>query len=123
MIVCINCGRKYIYSRSSGHTLKQCNTCLVNYRRFKRKLKIIKYLGGSCWICGYDKCPIALEVHHVKDDLKSFNISGSHCRSWKTVKFELDRCDCILLCSNCHREQQYLGSKFEKYMHGRRNGR
>ncbi len=33
---------------------------------------------------------------------KDFGISGNHCRSWKFIKEELDKC--ALLCCRCHDE-------------------
>jgi transcription elongation factor Elf1 len=71
-------------------------------RRRKIKLMAIGYKGGKCQICGYSKCPAALDLHHVNGQ-KSFNIGHKgYTRSWKKVKEELDKC--ILVCANCHRE-------------------
>jgi hypothetical protein len=77
-------------------------------RRFKearrrRQLRehAIAYLGGKCRLCGYDKCPSALEFHHVEVWLKDFTISD-RMTSFEAIKPELDKCE--LLCANCHRE-------------------
>lgn len=70
--------------------------------RRKLKLKAIKYLGGKCIKCGYNKCVDALDFHHRSPIDKDFSISGS-VRKWEIIKAELDKCD--LLCSNCHREE------------------
>lgn len=104
---CNKCGRryKYYYKDKKGHTLKFCNSCNVNNRRFERKLKAIKYKGGGCAKCGYNVSPYALDFHHINRLDKTINISGSHCRSWNFVKKELDKC--ILLCANCHREIEH----------------
>lgn len=102
MIEC-KCGRRYKYSRSSGHTKTRCNSCLVNDRRFDRKIKCIEYMGGKCKRCGYDKCKRALAFHHLDPKTKSFNISGCHTRKWSEVQKELDKC--IMLCHNCHAEE------------------
>ena len=63
---------------------------------------MVKYKGGKCEICGYDKCIDALEFHHVNQETKSFGISNGNIRSLKELKKEADKC--ILVCSNCHKE-------------------
>ena len=71
----------------------------------KMKLLCVAYKGGSCEICGYNKCVAALDFHHTDPNCKDFQISRSHTKSLAKVKPELDKC--ILLCSNCHRELHY----------------
>jgi len=72
-------------------------------RRKQIRLKAITHLGGKCIICGYSKYPEALEFHHKNPKQKDFNVSKKgHCRSWKRVKKEIEKC--VLLCANCHRE-------------------
>jgi len=74
----------------------------VAKRRRKIKLLAVEYKGGKCQICGYNKYPGALDLHHIYGD-KSFGISDKgYTRSWEKVKQELDKC--ILICANCHRE-------------------
>lgn len=80
----------------------------VQKRRLKIKAMAIEYKGGACSRCGYDRCPDALEFHHLDPAEKDFGVGTSgHCRSWERVKAELDKC--IMVCSNCHREIQVLG--------------
>ncbi len=72
----------------------------------KRRKKVIalarQYCGDKCEICGYNKCPQALEFHHVEPKLKSFQIgSGS---TWALDKMLAEADKCVLLCANCHRE-------------------
>lgn len=75
----------------------------VKTRRANTKEKLIKYKGGKCEICGYDKCNQALEFHHVNPEEKSFTISQSNIYKNLTIlKQEVDKC--ILVCANCHRE-------------------
>jgi len=75
----------------------------VQKRRRSIRVRAIEYKGGQCEICGYSRCPEALEFHHVEPLSKDFSISGSGCtRSWKKVQGELDKC--MILCANCHRE-------------------
>ncbi|MCX6760964.1 MAG: HNH endonuclease signature motif containing protein [Candidatus Nealsonbacteria bacterium] len=74
----------------------------VAKRRRKIKLMSVEYKGGKCQICGYNKYPGALDLHHINGK-KSFGISAKgYTRSWEITKKELDKC--ILVCSNCHRE-------------------
>ena len=102
---CSHCERKYIFEKKKGHTLRLCNSCSVNIRRFSFKKKALIYKGGQCEKCGYNKCDGALEFHHIDLDEKEFGISSNHCRSWNSIEKELDKC--VLLCSNCHREMHY----------------
>jgi len=76
---------------------------VTKWRR-KQKLKLFAYKGGKCILCGYDKpVPGAYAFHHRDPKQKDFTISRyGHCRSWKVVKKEVDKCD--LLCQNCHAE-------------------
>jgi len=64
------------------------------------KEQAIAYLGGRCVICGYEKCPAAMEFHHDNPRQKDFTISK--VMSWKRVQAELDKC--TLLCCRCHKE-------------------
>lgn len=64
------------------------------------KEQAVAYLGGSCKICGYDKCVSALDFHHRDPRQKDFVISGK--MSWAVIEPELDKC--VLLCATCHRE-------------------
>ncbi|UCG92864.1 MAG: HNH endonuclease [candidate division WOR-3 bacterium] len=75
----------------------------VRRKRKKIRLKAIEYKGGKCEICGYKRCPEAMEFHHLNGSKKDFGISHKgYTRSWEKVKVELDKC--IMLCANCHRE-------------------
>jgi predicted HNH restriction endonuclease len=71
-------------------------------RRVVRK-KAVAYKGGRCEICGYSKCPEALEFHHADSSLKDFGVSEKgYTRSWERVREEIQKC--VLVCANCHRE-------------------
>jgi 5-methylcytosine-specific restriction endonuclease McrA len=75
----------------------------VQKRRRKLREKAINYKGGHCQVCGYSKCPEALEFHHLHSDGKNFGISDKgYTRSWRNIAEELDKG--VLLCANCHRE-------------------
>ena len=66
------------------------------------KLKSIKYKGGKCLKCGYNKCSRSLDFHHLDPLKKDFNISDGKTHNFEKLKPELDKC--ILICSNCHGE-------------------
>lgn len=75
----------------------------VAKRRAKIRIMAREHMGGKCMRCGYSKYPEVLEFHHKNPSEKEFSISyRGHCRSWKRVKAEIEKCD--LLCANCHRE-------------------
>ena len=75
----------------------------VRKRRKKLRQMAVAYKGGKCEICGYHKCPEALEFHHLDGHDKDFGISKKgYTRSWKRVKEEIEKCS--LVCANCHRE-------------------
>lgn len=73
---------------------------VVNWRK-RKKIELIRYKGGSCEICGYNKCISALDFHHKNPKEKDFSISGKSF-SYERLKKEVDKC--ILVCSNCHAE-------------------
>jgi len=74
----------------------------VAKRRRKIRDLAVQYKGGKCQICGYNKYPGALDLHHINGK-KEFGIGDKgYTRSWEKVKTELDKC--ILVCANCHRE-------------------
>lgn len=76
---------------------------VINWKKEKKKL-LVEYKGGQCERCGYNKCINALEFHHLDPTQKDFAIS-SNSFSFDRMKQEVDKC--ILLCSNCHREEHY----------------
>jgi len=68
------------------------------------KNELVKYKGGSCSICGYNKNFAALTFHHLHNQKKEFDISVriGNRYSLDFLKKEVDKC--ILVCENCHRE-------------------
>ena len=75
---------------------------VVEFRQ-RRKLLALEAFGNKCGICGYNKCPQALEFHHLDPGEKDFSMSTSGVtRSWVSTVPELRKCVC--LCSNCHKE-------------------
>ncbi|MEA2006988.1 MAG: hypothetical protein U9O20_02395 [Patescibacteria group bacterium] len=59
----------------------------VSKRRKKIRKMAVKYKGGKCSLCGYDKCIDALEFHHQDEKNKKFGLSQSGLtRSWERTK-------------------------------------
>ena len=94
---------EFVLDNAGKWRCKKCRAEAVQRKREKLKKDAVKYKGGKCQICGYDKCDGALEFHHIDPSQKDFGIaSKGYTRSWEKVKEELDKC--ILVCANCHRE-------------------
>ncbi len=75
----------------------------VTRRRKELRRKAREYKGGKCMLCGYDRCPDALEFHHTDPTKKDFGLSVKGLtRSWEKIRTEIDKC--VLVCANCHRE-------------------
>lgn len=71
--------------------------------RASSKSESITYKGGKCQICSYDRCPSALEFHHLDPKQKDPKINASLSKfSFESIKTELDKC--VLVCCRCHRE-------------------
>lgn len=94
------------YSEGKRPRCRKCVVIAVNKRRKLLKTLAIEHKGGKCEKCGYDKCPGALQFHHLNPSTKSFGISTSGTtKSWKRIMEELNKC--IMLCANCHAEVHY----------------
>lgn len=71
--------------------------------RKRTKAKMIEICGHKCNLCGYDKCPSALEYHHLDPNTKDFALAGGGItRRLVDMIDELRKC--IMVCANCHRE-------------------
>ena len=108
--VCPKCNKNksltefYKSTKSSSY----CKSCIVlsnKERQRKTKKLAIDYKGGECIKCGYKKCIAALEFHHIDPTTKDKDYFNSRGGLTEELKSELDKC--ILLCSNCHREEHH----------------
>lgn len=54
----------------------------VSEQRRNLKLKCIEYKGGACITCGYSKCPMAMNFHHLDPSQKDFGIGNGDSRSF-----------------------------------------
>ena len=88
---------------AEGFLVRKPNKEAVSDRRRKIKSMAIEFMGGSCILCGYNKCHRALVFHHIDPSTKEFGVgSKGLTRSWEKTKKELVKC--VLLCHNCHCE-------------------
>lgn len=109
---CYECNKQfeYDYKSKSSYNSKFCISCFSRIRNQTVKKKLIAYKGGKCERCGYDKCMAAIDFHHRTPSNKKFGISVSlNAMSFSKLLIEVDKC--ILLCSNCHREEHYVACK------------
>lgn len=93
------------YSAGNGTYRWRCKRCVadaVTRRHHKIKLTLIADHGGCCAICGYDRCPVSLQFHHVDPRTKSFRIAMSSGKS--LARFREEASKCVLVCANCHGE-------------------
>lgn len=79
------------------------SNAVKDWRR-RTKERIILSMGGKCCICGYNKCPSALALHHLDPKQKeiTFGRIRANPRNWQFIVAELKKC--ILVCHNCHCE-------------------
>jgi excisionase family DNA binding protein len=104
MAQCRHHGYTVFVIENSGRV--RCRICRMERvsewrRRVKRRLT--EEAGGRCQLCGYHRCPAALEFHHLDRAQKSFGLSlRGVTRSFKQVRDEAAKC--ALLCANCHAE-------------------
>lgn len=82
------------------------NEAVKQWRR-NTKDRIISSMGGSCQVCGYNKCQDSLELHHIDPSVKEFGLGAIRANpiAWHKIVDELRKC--VLLCANCHREVHY----------------
>lgn len=101
---CVECGRLWTSKPQRRTVLAggRCSSCTTKARRIALGAKAVAYAGGCCVICGYQRCAMAFDFHHLRD--KSFNVSQAiaRTRSWDVIRAEIDKC--VLLCACCHRE-------------------
>lgn len=83
----------------------QCKRCVgeaVTRRHQKIKRTLVAEAGGRCAICGYDRCMVSLQFHHVVPADKEFAVSTANGRSLAAFRREMRKC--VLVCANCHGE-------------------
>ena len=60
----------------------------------------------GCVLCGYNKHPGAIDLHHVNRDEKKFSIGGvgTIFSRYTADEIQGEAAKCVALCANCHRE-------------------
>ena len=94
---------KHFLRKDSSWRCVKCASKWVTDSRIKKKIKLVKMLGGKCKICGYNRYVGALDFHHLNRSKKKFSLSvRGLCYSWETILQEARKC--VILCKNCHTE-------------------
>jgi transposase len=89
--------------RERGFRCRRCRSEAVAERRRRVKASLVADAGGACLLCGYDRCPGALQFHHVDPATKRFHVAlRGAARSLERMREEAQKC--VLLCANCHAE-------------------
>lgn len=93
----------FILEGRGSYRCRQCRLDRVARRRREIKRRLVEEAGGKCQICGYDRCPQALQFHHVDPSQKEFHLGqGGQSRSLARCRAEAEKC--ALLCATCHAE-------------------
>ncbi len=93
----------FILEGRGSYRCTRCRMARVAEWRRRAKRRLVAAAGGACVICGYDKCPAALQFHHLEPADKKFAISREGVtRSFAELRAEAAKC--VLLCANCHAE-------------------
>lgn len=101
--LCLTCGEvdpKKFYGKMKSMCGK-CHAKDIATRLRDARAKAVAYKGGKCELCGYDKYVGALEFHHKDPQQK--DPTGLRAYKLERLFAEVDKC--MLLCSNCHREE------------------
>lgn len=101
--LCETCGESSPanFTNKMKSTCKKCHSKDIGRRLVWARNQAIEYKGGKCEFCGYNKCSSALEFHH-KDPTQKDPLG---LRAYKLSRLYAEVDKCLLLCSNCHREE------------------
>jgi len=89
--------------RKSFSLCKSCHNVKTLERGRQRKVDLVNYMGGKCVDCGYSKNYAALDFHHLNEAQKDPDFRS--LRYWSLERSKKELQNCVLLCSNCHRER------------------
>jgi hypothetical protein len=88
--------------RTRAWKCKRCVAERVTRRHQRLKQILVEEAGGCCVLCGYDRCIVSLQFHHVDPAQKEFALSTANGRS--LAAFQREGRKCVLVCANCHGE-------------------
>jgi hypothetical protein len=92
--ICANCKtekeiEEFYLNNKTKYYNSHCKDCMFLSSSIKRnslKAIAVEYKGGCCEKCGYSKCLMALEFHHLDPSQKDFTISQAHHYDIEYVK-------------------------------------
>jgi len=94
---------EHLRDARGSYRCPRCNGDRVSRRRREIKTSLVVEAGGSCALCGYDRCARALSFHHIDPATKEFGVAlRGVSRSLERARAEAAKC--VLLCANCHME-------------------
>jgi hypothetical protein len=82
-----------------------------NQRTQNKKQALVVMFGESCSVCGYSRCIAALDFHHPDPSIKEIGWGTLRHKAIKEIAAILTKEQCVLMCSNCHREFHWTGGK------------
>ncbi len=109
VITCIVCATPLGGKQQKFCSLSCKNKSLQSYqaqkaRGLKRKIFLIKKLGGCCSVCDYSRNLSALTFHHINPKKKNFKLDMRSLSNRKQFRIDNEIKKCILVCHNCHSE-------------------
>ena len=116
--VCTKCGLEKpiedfaFRDKAKGTRRADCKECHSKFmkNKYQEKRQEVQQLKSEhcCAKCGYNKCPEALEFHHVDPAQKETTVARLLANGYGLKKALEEIKKCIILCANCHREFHYL---------------
>ena len=109
IITCMICGKPLKGKQKSFCSSLCKNKSHQSYqsqqtRGLKRKMLLVKKLGGRCSICGYNKNLSALTFHHINPKEKNCKLDLRSLSNRRQSLIDAESKKCILVCHNCHSE-------------------
>ena len=112
MKTCTSCGvekddSEFYKRKNREKSSAKCKDC-EKQNVTERTVRIAKFVNRlkriyGCCVCGYNKCPDAMDLHHIDPGDKNGAIARMiHSHSFAKIKAEIRKC--VVLCAICHRE-------------------
>ncbi len=101
---------KFSPTRSTDCT-KCCSTAR-NKATNENKEWAIKYMGGQCFVCGYNDSHWALQFHHINPEDK--DEGAKNMMRWSRIRLKKELLKCRMLCANCHAEIHEIIGKLKQ---------